>query len=46
MGLLFPGLGRTLRAIDFTEDQKLSCEHVTLRYLVDIEIDLSSRQLE
>lgn len=39
--MVFPILGRILRAIDFTEDQKLSCKHVTLRYLLDIEIDLS-----
>lgn len=30
----------------FTKDQKLSLEHVILRYLVDIKIDLSRRRLE
>lgn len=46
MELLLPGLGRALRPIRFTEDQKLSLERVILRYLVDMEIDLSRRQLE
>lgn len=29
MDLSFPGLGRTLREVSFSEDQKLSFEHVT-----------------